>query len=111
MATMKCPKGDGELRHSSPSMKLGIKDKYTSLVYVCDTCHGVWVENPQLASIRQQTLGHKGDGAQRVECPSCHSMVAELVEAGPGLPGGVRMCSHCLAILKYETMHVGTRTI
>ena len=61
---MKCPKDGGELRHSSPSAQLGIKREYTSLVYVCDTCHGVWVENPQVASLkREQTLPHPATGA------------------------------------------------
>ena len=109
---MKCPKGDGELRHSSPSTELGLKDRYTSLVYVCDTCHGVWVENPQLVALKpQQAVSHKAEQGQRVECPSCHNMVWELVEAGPGHPAGLKMCSHCLAILRYETMHVGSRNI
>ena len=106
---MKCPKDGGELRHSSPSAKLGIKHEYSSLVYVCDVCQGVWVENPQVAALkREQTLPHPTIGAQKVPCPSCHTMVGGLVEVGPEYPE-LKVCPHCAAIMRYENLHVGRR--
>jgi len=108
---VKCPKDGGELRHSSPSGKLGIKHEFTSFVYVCDTCQGVWIENPQIASLkRQQTVQQPGSAAQKVQCPSCHTMVGGLVEIGPEFPD-LQVCPHCAAIMRYETLHVGRRVM
>jgi hypothetical protein len=115
---MKCPKDDVELTHTSPSRNLGIKHKYVSLVYVCDICHGVWIENPEVVTLKQeqaatlkqeqakQATVHVAEKSLLVRCPSCHSMVGALVDAGAEFPG-TRVCSHCAAILKYETLHVG----
>ncbi len=108
---MKCPKDGGELRHSSPSGRLGIKHEYTSLVYVCDTCHGVWIENPQVASLkRDQVAAHGAAQIHRIQCPSCHAMVGGLIELGPDYPG-LKVCAHCAAIMRYETLHVGRRVV
>ncbi len=107
---LKCPKDGAELRHSSPSKQLGIKNRYASLVYVCDACHGVWVENPEIAllKVEQAEVSRKPKTAELVVCPSCHEKVGGLVEAGLDY-SGLMVCPHCAAILRYENMHVGKR--